>query len=452
MATYSYQFTEGIIFEELDKLLDQYGIRRNPISDKELLKFIDNNQSAEVSAFKKVLITAIGHIKGNQLSISNIRNLNNKIDQDFMRKRNELMIDLIEDVHNAYQKRLEHVGRIDFNDMITKGSELIEDGTVKKNYKYIIVDEYQDISRGRFKLIDALRDACNAKLFCVGDDWQSIYRFTGSQVGLFTKFSDIIEYSQVTYIEQTFRYSQDIANIAKRFVEKNPNQVKKAVISTKVLEDSNVYPIYGRGEISLFNELQDHLAKIPDNNSTDKPLTVMLLGRYKSDFNKLVEKGLLDYKKIEKEDTYSLPNRPDLLIDCRTIHRSKGLEADYIYILNNKGGRFGFPSRIENDPIINLLLDQSESHPFAEERRLMYVAITRAKEKCFVLVDSTNKSVFVEEFENELAWVNNESDDYPKCRTCGSGMVTRTGRFGDFWACLAFPKCNTTVSIKKKFN
>ena len=128
----------------------------------------------------------------------------------------------------AYNEHLEAEGDIDFSDMINKATELVRKGYTVHPYKWVIIDEYQDISVSRFNLVKAIIDQTNAKLLCVGDDWQSIYRFTGSDISLFTKFPNYFGKSEIMRIEKTYRNSQQLIDIAGDFIMKNSNQFKKA--------------------------------------------------------------------------------------------------------------------------------------------------------------------------------------------------------------------------------
>lgn len=140
---------------------------------------------------------------------------------------------LTRDIFLEYNKQLKEKKMIDFNDMINKARKLIEEDKIQRNYSYIIIDEYQDISMSRYKLIKAIKDKSQAKLFCVGDDWQSIYRFAGSDLDLFTSFEEYFGPTQIMKIENTYRNSQELIDMAGKFVMGNPNQLKKSLKSSK---------------------------------------------------------------------------------------------------------------------------------------------------------------------------------------------------------------------------
>jgi len=134
-----------------------------------------------------------------------------------------------------------------------------------------------------------------------------------------------------------------------------------------------------------------------------------------------------------------------------SIHGSKGLQAEYVFILNNQKGKYGFPSNIADDPVLNLVLQEDEKFPFSEERRLFYVALTRAKKYVYLMVNKENKSVFIKEIEKEYD-IHDKSTEKPEpCPICGSGqLVRRQGNFGVFHGCSHYPRCEFTRNIASK--
>src|SRR5690606_16388179 len=133
--------------------------------------------------------TFITLLKSNNYSISEIIQKNNKQNLSFLKERNELFIEIIKPIFQLYENFLKRENELDFNDLINKATNYINQGMLKDVYKYIIIDEFQDISIGRYNLLKALKKQNpNCNFFCVGDDWQSIYRFTGSDIALFKDF------------------------------------------------------------------------------------------------------------------------------------------------------------------------------------------------------------------------------------------------------------------------
>lgn len=322
----------------------------------------------------------------------------------FFRERTKVFLSFMKPLFVYYQGQLEQSEQIDFNDMINMASEFIEQGAVKLNYKYIIIDEYQDMSVSRFKLIKAIRDNTGAKIMSVGDDWQSIYRFTGSDIDLFVNFEKYFGYTELLKIQKTYRNSQELIDIAGRFIMDNPKQIKKQLISDTHVD--NPLRIFGYGEdfVQAFLSVIEQI--VEDGKKADAE--VMLIGRTNYDikvFQKDEEnrnennKLLDDIKIVHKDNEIRLVYKkyPKLRLNFLTAHRSKGLEADYVIIINMKNTLLGFPNKIADDPLLGLVLTDLDPFSFSEERRLFYVAMTRAKKVTYLLVPQLNMSIFADE-------------------------------------------------------
>jgi DNA helicase-4 len=188
----------------------------------------------------------------------------------------------------------------------------------------------------------------------------------------------------------------------------------------------------------------------------DLPLesSVLLLGRYRFDIKMLDRDGrfTVKYDNAKGNVDVQISSRPDLKISFMTIHSSKGLQADYVFLLNNKADGMGFPSRISDAPVLRLLLDNSDHYPFAEERRLFYVAITRAKKKVFLVTLTGNSSVFIEEIESIYGSTMKKA--LYTCPLCGGKLVRRSGQYGEFYGCSNYGTtgCKYTRPITTKRN
>lgn len=381
--------TKYLNIQSLINELLKYKVKINPVSNKELLKIIKNNGFyIEMSSIFETLINLI---KNNNQTIKNIKKIK-------LNHNDKVLLSLLEPIYLRYNEYLKINNLIDFNDMINLSTNCIKENLFIHNYKYVIVDEYQDISHGRFNLLMSLRNQKFYKLFCVGDDWQSIYRFSGSDISLITNYEKYVGSSYITRIENTYRFSSFIADISSKFIMKNPNQIKKKVNSK--LNYKNAIKIIEKNNYKeCLNELEKELLKL-ENYST-----IYILGRYKSDLE-ILKNNKNFYQEYNYKDKcldiiYS--KRIDLNIKFLTIHSSKGLQSDYVIILNNKNSGMSFPSKITDLSLINLLLDNSDDYPYSEERRLFYVALTRCKKKVFLLSISNNKSIFIKEIEKYIS-------------------------------------------------
>lgn len=381
--------TKYLNTQSLMNELLKYKVKINPVSNKELLKILKNNGFyIEMSSIFETLINLI---KNNNQTIKNIKKIK-------LNHNDKVLLSLLEPIYLRYNEYLKINNLIDFNDMINLSTNCIKENLFIHNYKYVIVDEYQDISHGRFNLLMSLKNQKFYKLFCVGDDWQSIYRFSGSDISLITNYEKYVGSSYITRIENTYRFSSFIADISSKFIMKNPNQIKKKVNSK--LNYKNAIKIIEKNNYKeCLNELEKELLKL-ENYST-----IYILGRYKSDLE-ILKNNKNFYQEYNYKDKcldiiYS--KRIDLNIKFLTIHSSKGLQSDYVIILNNKNSGMSFPSKITDLSLINLLLDNSDDYPYSEERRLFYVALTRCKKKVFLLSISNNKSVFIKEIEKYIS-------------------------------------------------
>jgi DNA helicase-4 len=308
-------------------------------------------------------------------SIASIKEKIKNEKNSFMKKRNQILIEIIEETLKEYQAYLEEENKIDFNDMINQAATLIEEGYTYPEYDYIIVDEYQDTSYTRYRLLNAIKEKNNCPLLAVGDDWQSIYRFTGCNIEMFTNFNHYFKNSSISKIQTTYRNPQELITVAGNFIMKNKNQYKKQLKSNKHLEKPiKIFLTEEEFDIELL------LEDIPYQN-------ILLLSRNNKDFNFLKQKYSFS------NNVFEYKNKK---ITCMTVHKSKGLQSEAVILINLKDDILGFPSKLTDDPILKYL--QTATHfPYEEERRLFYVALTRTKNEIYLLSPRENKSIFVEE-------------------------------------------------------
>lgn len=302
------------------------------------------------------------------------------------RLRAELFLDVVIPLFEAYEAHLKALKCIDFEDMIWKAVSYIHGGRYPHPFKLILVDEFQDISRSRSELIKAmLQQMPGSKLFAVGDDWQSIYRFAGADQSLMTHFEDEYGPTATSFLTTTFRCNQGISDTASGFIQRNPSQISKRVSSADDRIVSTVHVLeYARDndvDALLAAELRTLAFKAP---SRTRKARVLILGR----FNHLRPRGILDWKK-------EFGGSVDL--DFLTLHRAKGLEADYVFILGCNAGMYGLPCTIEDDPLLGMVLPGVDPFAHAEERRLFYVGLTRSRHRCYILTQSGAPSPFVRE-------------------------------------------------------
>lgn len=429
---YAYEKLEGTLLESLKEKLEAASVIFTPKSSKELWRQLTAEGDSLLEGVIELLETLVNLIKSNGYNIETVRHLNYVNLTGENKQANNRLLSLLEPIFHAYCKYLADHKEIDFHDMIHLASEYVQQGKYINPYKYVIVDEYQDISRARFELLDALRKSRDYELFCVGDDWQSIYRFAGSDIGFILNFSQYWGPTEVSKIETTYRFSRRLIEISGGFIMKNPDQIKKTIRSQS--EDSQ-FPL---GEISGYTDqfAMEFLAQ--KLNDLPKGSSVFLIGRYSFDAKLLTDSGLFScqYNNTSGFVDVQAKNRPDLNIISLTAHKSKGLQADYVFILNNRKSRMGFPSQIQDAPILDLLLETCDQYPHAEERRLFYVALTRAKKKVFIVTVNGQESEFAMELKERYG--EELKKEQFECPLCGGRLVKRSGPYGEFFGCSQY--------------
>lgn len=370
-------------------------------------------------------------------------------------------------IMESYQRSLSSgpKPRVDFDDMVNKAAEHIRSEGYPNRYRYIIVDEYQDISMSRFGLLSAIRDATGAKLMCVGDDWQAIYRFAGSDVTLFTNFGKLVGFYEEMRIERTYRNSQELVDVASSFVLKNPYQLRKKVNSMAPHQQRPPVAV-----ISLADQQAAFTFALHDLlSSPSGPGEIKVLGRNRRDLERFFpgltpvggfsfrdpKRNSTSEEKYDKVIRFNPNGCNPIEIGYMTVHKSKGLQADNVIVIGLINDRYGFPNMIADDPILELLLADSDRYTYAEERRLFYVALTRTKNRVWLVTgDETGYpgiSAFVDELrrdnQNNLAFAyysQEASDPSARCPRCGGVLLRRSGPNGDFVGCSGFPFCDKT--------
>lgn len=272
---------------------------------------------------------------------------------------------IIIEIYLIYQNELSSSGYLDFNDMIISATNAISKNIVKTNYKYVIIDEFQDTSLNRFNLINAILKQNNGYLFAVGDDYQSIYRFSGCDLKMFLNLNKYIKNLKIINLDYNYRNNQTLINIANHFIMKNKNQLKKNTICLKD-SDKPIKVVFYQNEKTIISQISKKI----DGK-------ILILGRNNND------KTTFNVNEDEK-------------IKFLTIHKSKGLEEDNVIIINLINKTNSLPSKIKNHQIIEILTNK-ESIFYEEERRLFYVAITRSRNNVYLLIPYSNYSIFVKE-------------------------------------------------------
>lgn len=437
LETYSWQRFEGTLLQDLNALLKSAGIQYEPRPDDEVFRaLIENNYTNQIGNLLKVFLS---HFKSNHMTLHELRNKALSIRDD---GRALKFIELFSHFFESYERKLDNRGKeIDFNDMIAKATQYITDGSYKPRWKYIIVDEFQDISIDRYKLIEAfLQTDKRAKFFAVGDDWQSINRFAGSDISIMSRFCHYFGCSAIVNLDRTFRFNNKIAELSGKFIQKNPTQLKKILVTQTHEDEPQVY-LHHQGSYSSTKKILISVIKSITSAENVEGKSLLVLARY----NHLINRKTL--KQTLQE--YWAGN----VLEPQSVHKSKGKEADYVIVLGMDASQFGFPSEITDDPLLSLVLAEPDPYPHAEERRLFYVAVTRAKKQVHLVYDENNPSVFITELideDYEICHSKNRREIIETCPECKSGRIINNGR--GVFVCSNFPLCKYESPICQTCN
>lgn len=497
LETYSYYNRDKILLQKLRELLQSMDVKFMPIDPKKIYAMVSENDKNFGKEIIKLIESFINLSKSRRLTQNSFKALlfdKSKFKNKFMAERQEMFSQFVFPILEKYDEALHEKNEIDFNDMINRATDMINSNNTSSPYRYIIVDEYQDISVARFNLIKVIRERSGARLICVGDDWQSIYRFAGSDISLFSRFGRYVGKYEQLKIEQTYRNSQALIEITSKYIKKNPKQITKNPKSKKEpLENPVKFVHYTKEDIvdTFINQVQSLV-------DTYGKKSILVLGRHGFDINDLIKLSQNNQIKYNEHSGQLLVKGfEDVSIQFLTVHKSKGTEADNVIILNLNNSLLGFPNKMADDPILSLLLSDEEEYRFAEERRLFYVAITRTKNEAILLIPS-NASLFAEELITDsgylLSQINGEykttsclycktgkimirqnksngkqflgCSHYPQCNqtyntveilesqficpSCESGYMTKkTGQYGNFLGCSNYPRCKNTINLDR---
>jgi DNA helicase-4 len=437
IETFHYDWTENNLENRLEMLINKSGIEIRQKSPEEIFKTL--NELGYIEENAKRYLKCLQAIRVERLDKEStlLRLQEKKI------VCAEEYADLLDALHSAYKNELENQKRIDFDDMIILSTNAITSSRFTPRWSHILVDEFQDISMARMGFLKALINyGPNPVLTVVGDDWQSIYRFSGGKLELTTRFEELIGSHSFTKLEKTFRYNNSIADTAGTFVMQNPEQYKKNVATHDIVDSSQVYLLDSK--VGNENNLEERILQVLNTIKRNDPNgSVAILARY----NYLIKNAR------EKINETSHKN-----IKYWTFHGSKGLESDYCILVGFFQGKTGFPNANKDEAVIEALLPNLDTFPHSEERRLLYVAITRAKKKAYLIADPMAPSEFINELLTPKYKLHITSKTFEdkyrqifKCPICTDGYFKLiSGKFGNFYSCSSGSVCTSKPRICDK--
>ena len=438
LETYHYNWQENNLYQRLEQLMKEHSIAIRPRTDSEIRNALNN--SGILNESKNRYLKCLQAIRTERLDYDSV-----------LRRLSDAKIVYAEEyalflmrIHDDYVKLLSNNEEIDFDDMILQATLLIKNGTYKPKWKYILVDEFQDISMARLELLKEIYEKGPSPIWTVvGDDWQSIYRFSGGKLEVTTQFSKIIGSHTLSKLEKTYRYNNSIADTAGTFIMKNPEQYKKNVITHTQVDEScvHLYDSYINNDNQQESNISLKALEIYQNIRNKHPeATIAILARYR-------------YLLKEAKETIQDPN-----VKFWTFHGSKGLEADYCILLGFFQGKTGFPNNNKEEAVVEALLPTLDDFPHSEERRLFYVALTRAKKESYLIADNKAPSEFINELLSPQFDIDIVSNGFKeryrkifKCPMCSTGyFALRKGKYGEFYSCTSGSVCSSSPRVCTK--
>lgn len=427
----------GDDFNRLLKVLRERGLEPRLVNQIQTPKRLPVKEKT----LARTLHTFLSHVKSNRLTMADLRARLEKERTISSGIRHRLFLDVFEAVWTGWQQALAKEKSVDFDDMLNEATDHVRAGHYNPPYRLILVDEFQDVTRAQASLLHALTAKAHFFLFAVGDDWQSINRFAGADISVMTGFHDFFGEGPTLKLQRTFRCPQSLADLARRFVSENPAQIDKEVRSSvPEPKGESIQGFLFEEEKDMEEIIENYITDLYKKNVSelqpgDQSKSLFVLGRYKHNR----PEPLADWRRRFK---------PGLRIGYSTIHSSKGLEADFVCIAPMNSGTYGFPSTIEDDPVLLLAMPHADQFPFAEERRLFYVALTRARESVALFAPRHGLSQFLAtlvDWDVSIEGAAGERASLRVCSACKKGqMVPRDGPFGPFLGCDRFPRCRHT--------
>ncbi|MBF8668311.1 UvrD-helicase domain-containing protein [Pseudomonas putida] len=448
IETASFQIRQNSWVEHLTFELTSRGIKLDPNPDRPT----PDGRKPPLSEKKLICLirTFIAHVKSNCLTKEELLKRVEGLSSEAFKYRYRMFLDIVWPVMGAWNQALEDAEGIDFEDMLVQAAEHVESGRCVPKFKLVMADEFQDASVARARLCRALVNQPGRHFFAVGDDWQSINRFAGADVSVMTDFKQFFGSGQLLKLEETFRCPQALCDISSRFVGKNPVQLQKTVVSKtpavgpalRAIMVSDVKSVH-HGIVTFLEQLVAGLIDGSVPKAKGRLIKVYVLGRYNDEESYVPQDWKARFGQFVE-------------LSFQSIHRSKGAEADYVILpamVTMQRGR-SFPSTMTDDPVLGLVMPGGDSYPFAEERRLFYVALTRARRTVVMYTVRERVSVFLKELVQDGMLQVEDVHGAPvrlnPCPQCTIGdVILQNGKYGEYFRCNNFPACDFKAPKKK---
>lgn len=432
IETTSHTLRNGVGFKHLQAELEARGIALAPDLNRRPV----GREPIDMKVLVSIIRTMMQHAKSNLLKDADLLNRASKIDP----LRGPVIVSLYLKVRDKWQAELARTGTVDFDDMINQAVAQAEAYAYPSPFKLVLADEVQDASVSRARLLRAVTRMPDVSLTVVGDDAQAINSFAGADIGVMRNFTQTFTGGKVLFLTRTFRCPKLICEASTHFVQANPAQIRKPMVTSSSVEGNPLQCFALKAPADIPALLEEHVGRIVSKlatawTSTRRP-KIMVLGRYRRDKPR-------NWPALER----LCAKHVDL--HYSTMHSSKGTEADYVMILNVIDRLV--PNELVDDPIIQAAMPEPDTFPDADERRLFFVALTRAIRGAFIYTTSQRPSRFLTELQAAgwLKIVNTEGNQvaHHRCPACTVGHQTeRQSRGSTFLGCSRFPACRWTSS------
>ncbi|MEH2275950.1 MAG: UvrD-helicase domain-containing protein [Nostoc sp.] len=420
----------------LKRCLESYGVRCDRLSEDEIWKKI---KLRAIDRFTKVVEGFIQRCRKLSLTSEKLASLvdNHKCASDVEQR----FLELAQRFYQSYLQHLKATGEEDFDGLMQKAATTVASGQTVfrrksgtgdlKCLRYILIDEYQDFSELFHHLIKAIREQnSQAKFFCVGDDWQAINGFAGSDLRFYQNFAQFFQPSQKLNITTNYRSATSIVDIGNTLMHGlgTPARAHKTIFGTVEIADMGQFdPTPKEQKEHSGDSITPAILRLVDKAIKDRK-NVVLLSRKNSlpwyvNYGKRTSRdGVLD-NFLNLIHSY-LPEESRKVVTISTAHKYKGLQNDIVIILDAVSRCYPL---IHPDLMFSRVFGDSIEQVVAEERRLFYVTLTRAVEHLFIITETKNLSPFLEELKsrrriNSLDWL-----DYPPFVGSRQRIIVKVG-------------------------
>ncbi|MCH9664111.1 MAG: UvrD-helicase domain-containing protein [Gammaproteobacteria bacterium] len=439
ISLYYHQMQDYTLLKELRENLEILNIDLKPQPDEKIMRLI--YQSNKRSKFIKLFESFVGPYKERIPSLT----IDEFISRSEKNSHNYHLLNILKKLFNAYQEELSFNNQLDLSDVMSTAKQMIDKEALSIKWKYIIIDEFQDISMARCDFIKAiLKKTHKAKLFCVGDDWQAICRSSGCDNRIITEFKKYFGSVTSLKLNQSFRFNDQIAKVSEQFILKNNRQLRKHSQAKISRPSAQVFiHWHPQDQISAFWQA---IQEIQLNFKNTKELSLLILFRYQA--SKII---------IAQNNTLSELKQDWGSVECLSIHATKNREADFVIVADLTAGFHSFPFENADDAVLDYVLAEKDEFIHSTERRLLYVALTRSKEQVHLLANSISPSVFAQEL-SQYESVKSIADLSVKhqCPACDRNntkgiLIKQTSKNGMVsYRCSNNPLCNIRLYTCKE--